>query len=109
MSHILAPGMFSLFNMSIMEGILHSCLKIGYVIPILKSGKKIRGLMRSISTLPIIANFFKKLALNRMTIFNNRFNHLNSNHFGFLSGRNTFDALTKLLDKVYDAINQFRV
>ena len=36
----------------------------------------------------------------------NRFNILTSNQFGFLAGKNTSDALTEPLDKVYDAINQ---
>ena len=41
-SHILASIISELFNMSIKEGVSPSCLKTGHVIPIFKTGKKIR-------------------------------------------------------------------
>ena len=44
MSHFLTPVTSEVFSMSIMEGIFPICLKIGYVITIFKSGKKIRQL-----------------------------------------------------------------
>ena len=59
MSHILAPVISELFNMSIMEGIFPSCLKISRVIPISKSGKKDQLTnYRPITTLPVLATFF---------------------------------------------------
>ena len=59
MSHILAPVISKLFNMSIMEGIFSSCSKIGRVIPIFKSGKKVQTTnYRPINTLPIVAVFY---------------------------------------------------
>ena len=42
MSHILAPVISELFNMSIIESIFPNCLKTDRVIPIYKSLKKIR-------------------------------------------------------------------
>ena len=67
MSHILAPVISELFNMSIMEGVFPSCLKTGRVIPIFKSGKKDQTTnYRQITTLPILAKIFEKLAHKRM-------------------------------------------
>ena len=43
-----------------------------------------------------------------MICFINRFYLQNTNQFGFLTGQNTFDALTEFLDKTYDAIDQDR-
>ena len=64
---------------------------------------------RPITTLPILAKMFEKLAHKRMICFINSFNLLNSNKFGFLAGQNTSDALIEYLDKGYDAINRNRV
>ena len=48
-----------LFNMSIMEGVFPSCLKIGRVIPIVKSGKRDHMTnYKPITTLPVEAKFF---------------------------------------------------
>ena len=44
-----------------------------------------------------------------MICFINRYNLLNTNQYGFSAGQNAFDALTDLLDKAYDAIDQNRV
>ena len=110
MSHIPAPVISELFNMSIMEGVFPSCLEAGRVIPIFKSGKKDQTTnYRPITTLPILAKIFEKLAHKIMICFINRFNLLNSNQFRFLAGQNTSEALTELLDKSYDAINLNRV
>ena len=92
-SHILAPVISELFNMSIMEGIFPSCLKTGRVIPIFKSGKKYQTTnYRPITTLPILVKNFEKLAHKRLVCFIMRFNLLNSNQFGFLAGQNTSNA-----------------
>ena len=102
--------MSELFNMSIMECIFLSCLKFGRVIPIFESGRK--GQMtnyRPITTPPVSAKFFEKLAHKRIMCFINRFNLINTNQFGFLAGQNTADAVTEFLDETCDAINQNRV
>ena len=89
--------------MGIMEGIFPNCLKIGRVIPILKSGKKDQMTnYRPITTLPVLAKVFEKLAHKRMMCFISRFNLLNTNQFGFLAGQNTSDAPTDFLDKACD-------
>ena len=56
-----------------------------------------------------ISKKIESLAHKTTMCFKDRFNLLNSNHFGFLAGQNTSDALTEFLDKAYDAINQNRV
>ena len=61
MSHIQAPFISELLNMSIMESIFPSCLKIGRVIQISKSGKKDQLTnYKPITTLPVLAIFFEK-------------------------------------------------
>ena len=96
--------------MRIIEGIFPNCLEIRRVISIFKSGREDQttnyGL---ITTLHILAKIFEKLAYKRMNCFINRFNLPNSNQFGFLAGKNTYDAQTEFLDKAYDAIIQNRV
>ena len=63
MSHILAPVICELFNISIMEGVFSSCLKTGRVIPIFNSGKKYQTTnYRPITTLPILAKKFREVS-----------------------------------------------
>ena len=84
MSHTLAPVISVLSNMRIMEGIFPSCLKIGPVIAIFKSGKKDQLMnYRPITTLRVLAKGFEKLAHKRMMRFRNRFNLIKTNQFGF--------------------------
>ena len=109
-SHILTPIISELFNLSIRQGVFPSCLKTGRVIPIFKSGKKDQTTnYRPITTLPVLAKIFEKLAHKRMTNFIDKFNLIGRNQFGFLAGHNTSDALLEFLDKAYDAINQNKV
>ena len=110
MSHILAPVISELFNMSIMEGIFPSCLRIGHVLPIFKSGKKDQMTnYRPVTTLPVLAKNLEKIAHKIMMCFISRFSLLNTNQFGFLAGQNTSGALTEFLYKAYDDIIQNRV
>ena len=76
MSHIPAPVISEFVSMSIMKGIFPSCLKIGRVISILKSGKKYQMTnYRSITTLPVLAKKIKnKIVHKRMMCFINRLN-----------------------------------
>ena len=62
-----------------------------------------------ITTLPVLAKFFDKLAHKRMMCFINRFSLLNINQLGFLAGQSTADALTEFLDNAFDAINENQV
>ena len=60
MNHILAPVISELFNMTNMEGIFPSCLRIARVKPIFKYGKKYQMTnYMPITTLPVLAKFFE--------------------------------------------------
>ena len=103
---MISPVICELFNLSIREGIFPSCLKVGRVIPIFKSGKKDQKKnYRPITTLPVLAKLFEKLAHKRMMNFINKFKIINRNQFGFIANHNTSDALLEFLDNAYDAIN----
>ena len=80
-----------------MEGFFLVVLKIGGVIPIFKSGKKQTTTYRPITTLPILAKNFEKLA------HINRFNLLEYNQW---AEHKTGDVFCGVSDKSYDAINQ---
>ena len=110
MSHVISPIICELFNLSIREGIFPSCLKTGRVIPIFKAGKKNQMKnYRPITTLPVLAKLFEKLAHKRMMNFISKFKLLNRNQFGFIASHNTADALLEFLDNAYDAINSNEV
>ena len=102
---------FELFNLTIREGIFSTCLRVGRVIPILKSGKKYQlKNYRPISTLLVLAKVFENLMRKRMMDFINSFNILNSNQFGLIPDHNTSDALLEFLDNnAYEAMNKNKV
>ena len=108
--HILSPVISELFNLTIREGIFPTCLKVGRVIPIFKSGKKYQlKSYRTITTLPVLAKVFEKLLHKRMMDFVNKFNILNYNQFGFIPDHNTYDALLEFLDNAYEAMIKNKV
>ena len=80
MSHILAPIISELFNMSILEVFSLVFFLIGCIKLIFKLGKKDHMTnCKPITTLPVLAKLFDKSADMRMMCFINRFNLLNSN------------------------------
>jgi len=79
-SHLLAVVISELFNMSIREGVFPSCRKIGRVIPISKLGKKDSlNNYRPVTTSPIFAKIFEKLAHKSIMSFISQVCLLNCN------------------------------
>jgi hypothetical protein len=106
---LLSPVISKLFNESIDTGVFPSCLKIGRIVPIHKSGsKKCKGNFRPISTQPILSKLFEKLVYSRCISFVDKHNLLYDNQFGFRSNLNTTDALTQFLDHCYSALESHR-
>jgi len=103
---LLSSVICELLNLSIRERIFPSCLKIGRVISIFKSGKKDQKKnYRPITTLPVLAKPFEKLAHKRMMKISNKFEKINGNQFGFIANHNASDALLEFLIIAHDAVN----
>ena len=57
----MSPVIYELFNLAIRERIFPTCLKVGRVISIFKSGKKYQlKNYRPITILPVLAKVFEK-------------------------------------------------
>ena len=86
-----------LFNKIIDEGIYPNILKCSTIIPIHKKGSKIDITnYRPISILPIIDKIFEKLIHARLLSFFSKYNLMTTDQFGFMKGKNTCMAATKL-------------
>lgn len=104
--------MADLYNLSLTESEFPEKSKNSRVTPVYKSGlTDCLYNFRPISVLPIFSKVFEKLTLIRMEGFISRYNILSSCQFGFRNGRDTTQAIIKLLssilpayhDKIYSA------
>ena len=75
--------------------------------PIFKKGdRKFLSNYRPIANLPILSKIIEKLIHKRFNNFFSKFNTINPNQFGFQPGKSTEQAIIRLLDSLYDCINQ---
>ena len=85
-------------------------LKVGWIKPIFKSGKKYQPkTYRTNTTLPVLAEVFENLLHKRMMDLINKFIILNSKRFGFIPDHNLSDALLEFLDNAYEVMNKNKV
>jgi len=94
-----------IFNLSILEGIVPRDLKLAKVIPIYKKdGDDLFSNYRPVSILPCFSKILERLVFNRCLSFIKKFNILNNRQFGFRAGYSTEMAITDLVDKIYNAV-----
>ena len=103
-AEVFSQQLSCLYNMSIIETIFPSLLKVGRITPVHKSGSVVVvDNYRPISVLPIISKVFERLTLDRMMSFITTHDIFSPSQFGFRKGRNTTQAVIKLLSHVTSA------
>ena len=94
-------------NISFQKGVFPTELKIDNVVPIYKSGDEmIFTNYRPVSVLPVFSKLLERLMYNRLIEFINANNLLYEYQFGFQKGKSTHMALTFLIDKITEALDQ---
>ena len=91
-------------------GVFPDCLKVAHIIPIHKSGGRHQpNNYRPIAILPFLDKIFEKTICSRLLNFSTKYNILSSHQFGFLKGKNTSQAILKLINDVYDSFNEQKI
>ena len=105
--HIIGPSLLNLINGCIVNGIFPDFLKVGRITPIYKKkGSRLKvNNYRPITILPTISKIFEKVLYNQLSNFFESNNLLHDSQFGFRRNRSTIQAIQKLLDQVYLAID----
>lgn len=104
-AHVVAP-ICNLINYSFHLGAFPDPLKIARVTPVFKKGtKNDPGNYRPISSLPFLSKIFERSMANKLTKFLNKFNVISACQFGFRAGMSTTDALLRITDTIFDALN----
>ena len=108
-SSALAGIISCIFNNIISIGQYPDILKIACVTAIFKSGDKQNvNNYRPISTLPLLNKVFEKLLHARLYSFFESKEILCKEQYGFRKNKSTSDAVTDILNNIYDAVNQKR-
>ncbi|KAG5892136.1 hypothetical protein JTB14_032358 [Gonioctena quinquepunctata] len=95
-----------LINNSFAQGTFPSFLKTSVVIPLHKGGnKEDPANFRPISLIPTLAKIIEKLVKKRMMEFFNRNRILSAHQYGFQNFKSTSDAISTVLQMVYNEIN----
>ena len=85
-------------------------LKTARVVPVFKAGDvKLASNYRPISILPPLSKLFEKIVHKRLYNFLTKFNILHNSQFGFRAGHSTDDALTLILHKIHEALEQRKI
>ena len=103
---VVASPISHIINLSFLNGVFPSELKIAKVIPIFKSGDKQQfSNYRPVSLLPSVSKIFERLMYNRISSFIHKHNILTSFQYGFRKGYSTDMAAVNLVDKVTSALD----
>ena len=93
-------------NLSLIEGIFPSELKIAQVLPLYKNNDPMLfNYYRPISLLPFFSKLFERLMYNRLIDFIEKHHLLYQFQFGFCKNHSTFMALVILLEKITEALD----
>lgn len=105
-AHIICRPISHVINLSFMEGIFPSELKLSIVKPLFKNGDKTNpDNYRPISIIPILSKVFEKCMMSRMNDFLNKHDILTPKQFGFRKGKSTTLAAFNLVKTVTQALN----
>ena len=106
LSYILLYPLQKVIDASFRTGIFPKHLKIARITPIHKNGEfSVPSNFRPISSLPYISKIYEKLMVNRLISFCVKFSILSDVQFGFQSGISTSDALFKITESIYKALD----
>ena len=96
-----------LVNASFQSGVFPEKLKVARVIPVYKRGDRENiNNYRPISMLSFMSKIYEKLLYTRLIKFINNHNILYDLQFGFRTGTSTTDAISCLVEYLYEVINQ---
>ena len=96
---------YALSNLSITQGVFPHELKVAKVIPLFKSNDPmVFSNYRPVSVLPLLSKIFERLMYNRLLSFVNKCKLLYEYQFGFRCGHSPELALTCLVDKISNAL-----
>ena len=101
---ILRPLTF-LINALLEDGLFPDFWKLAKLIPLFKGGDATDSQnYRPISLLSILGKVFEYVILDRLVNFFDKHKILSPNQFGFRKGRSTVDAVSRLVEQIYDAL-----
>ena len=97
----------NLINASFRLGIFPNVLKIAKIVPIFKKGERTNiENYRPISILPFLSKVIEKCFCTRLVKFLMQNNILSDSQFGFRSGLTTTDAISNLVEYLYETLNE---
>ena len=95
-----------IMNLSISKGVVPKELKLAKVVPLFKSGDTMAMTnYRPVSILPVFSKVLEKLMYKRLLCFLNKYKILYDYQFGFRNKHSPELALTILIDKISNALN----
>ncbi len=104
---LISKPLAHIFNCSISTGFVPSQLKIAQVVPIHKSGPTdVISNYRPISLLPCFSKILEKIVYTRLLDFLDRHNIISPNQFGFRKNCSPELAISFILNKLIDKIEQ---
>jgi hypothetical protein len=105
-SHVIAPPLCYIFNISISTGHIPHQFKVAKVHPIFKSGDISQcNNYRPISVLVTISKILEKIIYKRLIQYLEHKNILYDHQYGFRKGRSTYMPLTLVVDYLHNALD----
>ena len=96
-----------LFNLSLCTGYIPPEFKVARVIPLYKAGEKdLFGNYRPISLLPAFSKLFEGIINDQIRSYFNCFQMFSKSQFGFRLGSEPSMAVSKFVDKLFEAQNE---
>ena len=103
----IAQPLMALINRSFLEGIFPDCLKVAKIKPIHKSGVKyLTENYRPISLLNTLSKIVEGIIQKKLVNYLDKYKIINKEQFGFQKNHSTEDALTTLLDSIYEKLDK---
>ena len=103
--HYFIEPLMHVSNLSITQGVFPHEIKVAKVIPLFKSNyPMVFSNYRPVSVLPLFSKIFERLMYNRLLSFVNKCKLLYEYQFGFRCGHSPELALTCLVDKISNAL-----
>ena len=102
----IAPITCDLINCCFVSGFYPNCLKQARVTPIFKSGDPLEiKNYRPISILPTFNKIFEKCLYTRLNCFVMQNKLISEHQYGFQKGKSTEQAVSNLVENIYNALN----
>ena len=104
---ILCFPISELINLSFTKAEFPDVLKEATVVPVFKRGDcKVVSNYRPISILPVLSKLFERAFADRLVDFCGKFGILSVRQFGFRKGTSSQDAISDLLEYIYDGLDE---